>query len=277
MIVELVGPPGVGKSTFTRALATLLRERGHAVDPVMSYRPAEYAPASARGWAQAADAAMIASLRRLIRPVVEMLASAGLFGRPTDTARIAELLRLLPPKNPLWALRLRQYLFRLCHAWQIALESHEIVLFDQAFVQAVCSLVVLGRAVDRARIEQAISILPPADLLIRLDAPRDILAARLDHRQHSQGRIERLFELDLQTNLEFGVVVDELQPLLLARGHSLVSVNSADPQSLQNGVTRAEAYISAKLGTIRARDLSTAEIAPELGNNARDAGQAGPA
>ena len=44
MIVELFGPPGVGKTTFASALTAFLRQRGQAVDSLMSYRPAEQAP-----------------------------------------------------------------------------------------------------------------------------------------------------------------------------------------------------------------------------------------
>lgn len=288
MIVELVGPPGVGKSTFTRALTDLLGERGLAVEPVLSDRPAERVPASGRRWMPAADAAVVASLRRLARPMTAMLAGAGLSGRSADSARIAELLRLLPPKSVMWRIRLRQYLFRLCRSWEIAAASSRIVLFDQAFVQALCSLVVLARAAEPARIGQAMDLLPSADLLIRLKAPREVLAARLDQRRHSQGRLERLFELDLPTNLSFGDVIDGLHPLLLARGHAMVSVDSADLPGLQNGVAQAAAEIAAKREAILARRASAArpfsaagaqlgEAAPDPGNIAHAVGQGEPA
>jgi adenylate kinase family enzyme len=44
MIIELFGPPGAGKTTFARALAARLRERGHTVDLILSQRPAERSP-----------------------------------------------------------------------------------------------------------------------------------------------------------------------------------------------------------------------------------------
>ena len=41
MVVEIFGPPAVGKTTLSRALAERLRERGFAVDLALSYRPSE--------------------------------------------------------------------------------------------------------------------------------------------------------------------------------------------------------------------------------------------
>jgi thymidylate kinase len=258
MIVEMLGPPGVGKTTFACALTGFLRERGHAVDPVMSYRPAEQAPSGPR-CKHPAEVPAIAAVRRLVRPVTEMVATAGrLFGQSPDARLTAELLRLLPPRSVLWSVRLRQYLFRLCRSWQLAAASRQIVLFDQAFVQALCSLVLLSRTADGTRIGRAMDILPRADLLIRLDAPRDILTARLDDRQRRQGRIERLFELDLQTNLAFVEIIDELHALILARGNPVVSAGSADPHTLQAGVAQAGADILAKLEAAHPMETATA-------------------
>ena len=41
MIVELFGPPGMGKTTFAAALTQGMREHGCPIEPVVSYRPAE--------------------------------------------------------------------------------------------------------------------------------------------------------------------------------------------------------------------------------------------
>ncbi len=247
MIIELFGPPGVGKTTFASALTSFLRERGHAVDPVISYRPAEQTPSSNSASGEAAPSQASASMRRLVRPAFEMMATTGhLFGHSQDAAMTAELMRLLPSRSLVWSIRLRQYLFRLAHSWHLAAASDHIVLFDQAFIQALCSLVLLGRTPDRTRIARALGIVPQADLLIRLDAPRDILAARLGERQRGQGMIEQLFELDLPTNLASGPIIDDLDALLRERGRPVIVVNSADRQALQAGVVKAGTQVVAQ-------------------------------
>ncbi len=250
MIVELFGPPGVGKTTFASALADFLREHGQAVDPVMSYRPAEQA--SAAGGAAGRHHQAIASARRLTRPVAELLATAGhLLNHPNDVAVTTELMRLFPARSLVWSIRLRQYLFRLFRAWDLAAASPYVVLFDQAFVQAVCSLALLARVPGGAHVGRALDAVPEPDLLIQLDAPRDILAARLGRREQHQGRVERLLELDLQTNLGSVEIIDDVQVLLRARGRPVTRLECADPPTLQAGLAKAGADILAKLDAQR--------------------------
>lgn len=245
MIVELFGPPGGGKTTFASALTAFLRERGQAVDPLMSYRPAEqaYAPAgTAHTRHQPA-----APLQRLARPVVEMLATAGhLLSHSNDFRATAELMQLLPTRDLMWAIRLRQYLWRLFRIWDTAVRSSGVVVFDQAFVQAVGSLALLARAPEGACIGRALDAIPRADLLIQIDAPRDALAARLTRRQQHQGRVERLLELDLQTNLAFGETIGDLQARLCARGRPVLRLECADQPTLRAGVETAGAAVLAR-------------------------------
>ncbi len=258
MIVELFGPPGVGKTTFASGLADLLRAHGHAVDPVMSYRPAEQTPAtsglakpSAPGKPSAPSKQShrsIASARRLTRPVAELLATTGhLLSHPNDVAATTELMRLLPARNLVWSIRLRQYLFRLFRAWDLAAASPYVVLFDQAFVQAVCSLALLSRVPGGARIGRALDAVPEADLLIQLDAPRDVLAARLGQRQQHQGTVERLLELDLQTNLASVGIIDDMQALLRSRGRPVTRLECTDPPTLRASLAKAGEDILARL------------------------------
>ena len=49
---------------------------------------------------------------------------------------------------------------------------------------------------------RGLELIPRPNLLVRLDAPREILEARLRARLGRQGAVERLFEFDLQTSLQ---------------------------------------------------------------------------
>jgi hypothetical protein len=152
------------------------------------------------------------------------------------------LIKILPPSNILWSLRLAQYLSRLSRAWLQASNTGHIVLFDQGFVQAVCSLVLLGEVTDELLISQALDATPKSDLLVRLVAPSEILEARLRDRQHLESKIERLLELDLATNLRSLEIVDGLYELLRKEDRQIVNAASLDRHSLDESVERVERH-----------------------------------
>lgn len=246
MIVELFGPPGVGKTTLSRALATRLRERGHGVELVLSYRPAEdTATAQPPGGPLRPVPAV---LHRLVRPAVESLAAIGRSGDSGEARASAELARLLPPRNFFWSLRLRQYMLRLSRSWRAAARTTDIVLFDQGFVQAVYTFALLARRVDAERMGRALDVVPEADLLVRLDAPLTVLETRLAERRRSQGKIEQL--LDLWTTLESLSLFDQLHAMLEARGRAIAQIGSADTNSLLHGVDSVETIMAGIDGNI---------------------------
>ncbi len=248
MIIELFGPPGVGKTTFTHALAAQLREGGRACELKLSSRPAELFSESGAGKTARVK---LAGLRRLSRPIFKAFALS--WQTPTDElVEPTALIKILPPKSIIWSIRLRQYLWRLSYDWHRASSAAHIVLFDQGFVQVVCSLALLAHGTDKRLIERALDNVPKADLFIRLDAPVDILESRLRDRTCHQGVIERLCELDLRTNLAFIPLVDELDDLLQRRGHNVIRSTSLDRRALCKGVAAIEQQLT---GSVAGRDL----------------------
>jgi hypothetical protein len=169
-----------------------------------------------------------------------------------DIRDAATLIGLLPPRNVLWSARMGQYIVRLSHAWRQASQADHIVLFDQAFVQVVCSLMLFHhRELDEALIAQALDYVPKSDLLIRLDAPHETLKARLCDRTRRQSRIERLFELHQDANLESMHVIDQVHERLRQCGQSVIRVASLDQCSLQDSVLRVGNKINLKSGDQR--------------------------
>jgi thymidylate kinase len=236
MIVELFGHPGVGKTTFARALAARLKERGAAVELILSYRPAERV-AALDPCATAPAKAILA--RRLARPIFEMLALAR---HPLINAQgvisAVSLVRKLPPRTVLSAMREVQYIARLSSSWHRACHEPHIVVFDQAYVQAVSSLAAHCSAMDEAQLADTLELAPRPDLLIRLEAPLEVLRARLHHRKCLQSAIERLFELNVQANLESMAIIDRLTNVLRERGQPMTCIASLDEASLRQGVEK---------------------------------------
>jgi len=215
MIIELFGPPAVGKTTFARELAGRLRGCGRPVELMLSSRPAELIEPGGDGLPKAVP---LAALRRVARPAFKLLARASM-PELRETSVASQLLDLLPPKSLIWSVRMRQYIKGLERSWRQAEQSDAIVIIDQGFVQAVCSLLLLlGRPVAAGAAERALALIPKADQWIHMDAPRSILRTRLEARRRRQSRIERHLELDIETSLRTAEVLDVVVPMLRRGG-----------------------------------------------------------
>ncbi len=230
MIIELCGMPAAGKTTMARRLADGLRECGHEVELISSYRPME---------ADKNVGPVASGVRRLARPLRETLAAIGevMSGERHDHF-IGELLRLLPPPNVFSSVRIKQYLLRLLMSWERASGSRHIALFDQGFIQGLASLMVMTKSVDPTAIEQAVSRIPKPDLLIRIHASEELLKARLHKRRQLQSRFERLLELDLRSNLRFGPALDVLCASFNRQVAPVIAIQTGDTVSYAAALAR---------------------------------------
>lgn len=265
MIIEFFGPPGAGKTTLARTLAARLRERGYTVDLVLSHRPAERSPSENVTPSTSTVRKMWFAARRLTRPLAEMV---SMILRPRGISRdlgtALNLIKILPPSNSLCSLRLLQYVSRLSHAWFRRSAIAHIVLFDQAFVQAICSLTLHCGIADEALISYALDLVPEPDLLIRLDAPTNLLEERLRDRRDLGGKIERLLELDVETSLSSRNVVDLVHELLRRKGRDVVSISSLDQASLAAAVEQMERQIVSIVEQRKRGAIKPADVEAEL-------------
>jgi thymidylate kinase len=237
MIIELFGPPAAGKTTLAHALATALEKNGFDVQLIASSRPAERGSIQvdstrALSWCRSALAAPLSRAAKLVSAAPVLLAGA----RSDELS--ASLMDLMPPRTLLWSVRYRRFLSLLSHSWKMASTSDRIVIFDQGFLTALCSMALLARSVDRSVIVRGLALIPRPNLLIRLDAPRETLEARLRARLGRQGALERLFEFDLQTNLQQIETTNEVAHLFQEQGGRMMHVSSLDRRLLEKAVDR---------------------------------------
>lgn len=237
MIIELFGPPAAGKTTLAHALAAALERNGFDVQLIVSFRPGERGPAEigskpAASWCQTALAAPLSRAAKFVSVAPVLLAY------PRADALPETLMNLLPPRTLLRWLRLRRFLYVLSRSWKMASTADRIVIFDQGFVTALCSMALLARSADRSIIMRGLALIPHPNLLIRLDAPRETLEARLRARLAHQGALERWFEFDLQTSLRQIEITAEVAHMLQKQGGRMIEVSSLDRRLLEKAVDR---------------------------------------
>ena len=249
MIVEFLGPPSVGKTTLANALVVRLRDAGCPVELVSSYRPTEIAGSRSARPVGRCNRPSTAALRRLTRPAFELLAALRKLSDGSVEADLSKvLIGMLPPRSFLWSLRLRQYVLRLSRAWRhSANQNRGIALFDQAYAQAVCSLAFLSGMTDPEHIGHALDCVPHSDLIIQLCAPREVLVQRLLERKRGQSGFERLFELDLDANLELAPIAERVHEVLRGRGWRTISIASDGREPLSQAVDRIASELTAML------------------------------
>jgi thymidylate kinase len=256
MIIELFGPPAAGKTTLAHALARALEKQGFDVQLMASSRPAECDSVQiernrALSWYRTAVGAPLSRAAKLVSAAPALLAGAR------SDELTASLMELLPSRTVWWSVRFRRFLFLLSRSWTKASTSDRIVIFDQGFITLLCSMALRARSADRSVLARGLALIPRPHLLVRLDAPRETLQARLGARLDRQGAIERRFEFDLQTSLEQIGMTSEVAHMLQQQGVHMMYVSSLDHRLLETTVDRIVREI--KLARINSANRSLAE------------------
>lgn len=234
MIVELFGPAGSGKTTFAHALQRRLQAQGYVAKVVLSYQPGVHSTPFDPG-------GLWYAFQRVVRAILRTATFAFRPLNNADELRLTvKLVRILTPRNPILADKVQP--LHPCPISGLAVfgRRSEIVIFDQGFIQAVCSLSLFSGVADTASLATVLDLIPTSDLAISVDAAEPLLSKRLKDRLFHQSYMERLFEADSKTNLQSIPIIRRVKGLLLGKERSTLSIDMSDERSLQEAIFRVE-------------------------------------
>jgi hypothetical protein len=106
-----------------------------------------------------------------------------------------------------------------------------------------CALALYNEHATDASLQQALGLVPKADLIIRLNAPPETLEARLRERLRLESPAARIFEANVEKNLAAIPIVDRVDRLLCMHSESSISLSSLDQPSLCEALDKAEEMI----------------------------------
>jgi hypothetical protein len=100
----------------------------------------------------------------------------------------------------------------------------------------LCSMALLSDPIDRSALARGLALVPRADLLIHVDAPRAALESRLQERVRRRRAFERLFGNEIGLWLRQAEIAAILAEMIAGRGPALVRVRSGDRSELDAAV-----------------------------------------
>jgi hypothetical protein len=229
MIIELFGPPGVGKTTLRPRLCQAMARRGINVKTVNGYRQIEYGSAKDD----------CPEVRHGIGRIGKKLAASApvLLSTLPKESLAAQLLAAFPVRSLSWSWRMKVDIALVCESWRQAEESDGHFIFEEGLIQAVCALAVLARRRSVDVVRDCLSFLPRPDLLIQIDAPQETLRRRLLDRHARQPMLEVLLELGVDEGLRQATISREIGTCLRQAGWPLIQVNGAQPHDFEKIIT----------------------------------------
>lgn len=236
--VEFFGAAGAGKTTIALALAANLRMQALPVHLVQFGRASTpgVPPPPRGGLSVAAQLAKLAGGLRALVPG----------GRHDPTLR--KLLAILPPGDRIREIRIRRYGADLGRAWRENQRADEVLILDQGFSTLLCSMALLSDPIDRSALARGLALVPRADLLIHVDAPRAALEGRLQERVRRRRGLERLFGNEVGIWLRQSEVASVLAEVIAESGRAPVRVQSGDRADLDAAVQLIVGEIVALIG-----------------------------
>ena len=238
IIVELIGPSGSGKSTLARAIVAAFPE----ARLVASARPAEDG--------RHGRFELPPFMARAIKLVSLVPRPFGGFTEEDTAVRL--MVSLLPASRPLWRLRYGRYLTDLTTILRREREAGGVAVLDQGFINAVGTLASLGRGAAKETLARALDMVPRPNLIVRIEAPRDVIAGRLRSRLGAQSPAERLFEPSIPETLRQIDVFRALGPIIDDTGIPSVHVLCPDRGALE----KATATVLDRIASLRAEIMT---------------------
>jgi thymidylate kinase len=213
VVVEFCGLPGAGKSTLARAVVARLRLQGVPTVEVM----APIGP----------DAGKAGRMLRKALAVARGMGEPGLGEVVVAAAQRDGRDRLARPAN----------LLVVRHALRRARRRDPVAVMDQGPVQEWWSAALRARDREAVLAAAAADPAPEPDLLVRVDAPVEVLLERLAGRSVRQSRLEALDPAELRVVLDDGsFVLDRLtgKPVHSPGTHRrrLIRVDGFDPAAV---------------------------------------------